>query len=685
MQLSDRVDIVKNVGAERLAKLNKLNIFTVGDLIEYFPRTYEDRSNIIKTEDLYPDEIATIRAKVVQKPQLIPYSKKFMVKAILRDATGAVEGVWFNMPFIKNSLSVGSEYIFTGKICEKNGKMQIIAPDFDIIKDGKVNLSNGRIVPTYSSVKNLSQKILRGIIFNTVEQAESLLFEFMPNDIMKKFELCDRKYAVRNIHFPESDEAFFKARKRLVFEEFFILQTRLLILKSHIEESTTKYKFENVSTKEILDLLPFSLTDAQQKVLEEIKSDLKSGRPMNRLVQGDVGSGKTAVAMATIFIAVNNNTQAALMAPTDVLAFQHYKSLEPIFDKLGKKCVYLSSAVKGKEKKKIYEQIELGNVDIIIGTHALIQDKVKFKNLAVAITDEQHRFGVMQRSKIEAKGENPHILVMTATPIPRTLGLILYGDLDVSTIDTLPPGRQKIDTFAVDESYHQRLYKFLYNNAKEGRQAYIICSMVESGGKNELKAVTEYTEKLKSEVFKDIKIEYVHGKMKNDEKQDVMERFATGEIDILVSTTVIEVGINVPNATIMVIEDAERFGLSQLHQLRGRVGRGAEKSYCVLVSNSKSKIAKKRLKIMTSTQNGFEISEQDLELRGPGDFFGTRQHGLPEFKIANLYKDMEILKEAQNATKILLENDSNLEKSENLMLKNRIDEIFSLNDNKVML
>ncbi|MDO5389257.1 MAG: ATP-dependent DNA helicase RecG, partial [Clostridia bacterium] len=506
-----------------------------------------------------------------------------------------------------------------------------------------------------------------------------------PSHILEKHNLCSREFAVRNIHFPINDDAFFKARRRLVFDELLLLQLHLLELKGNVCGKKSSILIEDHNDDEVRNELGFKLTKAQEKVLCEIKGDFKKGFVMNRLIQGDVGSGKTAVAMIAAYIAVKNGYQTVLMAPTDVLANQHYKSFCSVFEKLNIKCELLTSGLKKREKDRAYDNIESGYAKIIIGTHALIQDKVRYNNIGLVITDEQHRFGVRQREMLAEKGNEPHVLVMTATPIPRTLALILYGDLDISIIDELPPGREKVDTFAVDHGYYQRLYSFVRKEILKGRQTYIICPMIEENDKAELRAVISYTEELDRNIFPEFRVACVHGKMKNNEKQEIMEDFAKGNIDILVSTTVIEVGINVPNATLMIIENAERFGLSALHQLRGRVGRGSEKSYCVLVSDTKNKTSKERLKIMCKTNDGFVISEKDLTLRGPGDFFGTRQHGLPEMKIANLYKDIDILKEVQQTAIELYSNEKESNSVENSLLKTKIYNIFMTKVKKICL
>ncbi len=680
MELYDLVDTVKNIGAERKKKLNKLGIVTVLDLLEHFPRDYDDRSNFSKIDEINLNQVNIIKGKLHSKPDIFIKGRFQIVKAKIYDDSGSIDAVWFNQPYLRNTFKIGCEYVFSGKVVSKNNSIQLESPDFELYGDKEL-LSTGRIVPIYSSTSGLSQKIFRNIIKSVIDDTSDLIQEFIPEKIRKKYKLCERKFAIYNIHFPENDESFFIARKRLVFEELFLLQTKLLQVKGFLKKRECNVIINDYDTSEIRNMLPFSLTDAQENVFCEIINDFKSNVAMNRLIQGDVGSGKTVVAMMAAYIMAKNDYQTVLMAPTDVLANQHYESFLSVFESLGIKCVLLSGGLKKSEKRRVYEAIELGVADIIIGTHALIQDAVKYKNLGLVITDEQHRFGVRQRNKLAKKGDNPHIMVMTATPIPRTLALILYGDLDISIIDKLPPGRQKIDTIFVNSSYYERIFNFIKKEINSGKQIYIICPTIEENEKSELKAVEQYTEKLKNEIFPQFNVECIHGKFKADYKNYTMEQFSLGNIDILVATTVIEVGINVPNATVMLIENAERFGLAQLHQLRGRVGRGSEKSYCILVSDSKNKVAKERMKIMTSSSDGFVISEKDLELRGPGDFFGTRQHGIPELKIANLYKDIETLKVVQKASQELYIDDPLLMKDENKELANEMEKFFGTMDN----
>jgi len=532
----------------------------------------------------------------------------------------------------------------------------------------------GRIIPVYHLTEGLSQKFMRGIIKQALDGVENRSKEFINSELRKQYSLCERNFAIDNIHFPESHEGFFMARKRLVFEEFFLLETALFALKNKNKTTKNGKKFKNVKcADEFVSSLPYSLTNAQLRVIEDIKKDVAGKKIMNRLIQGDVGSGKTAVAMAAAFMAVRSGYQCALMAPTEVLSRQHYENFKKAFESFGINVVLLTGSLTAKQKRETYASIKNGKADIVIGTSAVIQDGVEFRSLALVITDEQHRFGVDQRGVLFDKGDDPHVLVMTATPIPRTLALILYGDLDVSIIDELPPGRQRIDTRAVDSRYHERIYNFIKKHVAEGRQAYIICPMVEEGEEEERKAAVNYAEELKKGPLKELRVGCLHGKMKPKEKQQIMEKFANGETDVLVSTTVIEVGIDVANANIIVIENAERFGLAQLHQLRGRVGRGKHESFCILITDSKTDIAKKRMDIMVKSADGFVISEKDLEIRGPGEFFGTRQAGVPELKIANIFSDMDVLKEAQKAAEKAARE---IDKDINAALKNEIERFF---------
>lgn len=538
--------------------------------------------------------------------------------------------------------------------------------------------THGKIIPIYPLTYGVSQNQIRKIIENGLTLVQEGLEETLPTYILDKYGLMDINLAINKIHFPKDFEEFEKARYRFAFEELLTMQLLLLNLKNKCMEKQTGIQFDkNIKMSNVINELPFKLTGAQLRALEDIDRDMESDRVMNRLLQGDVGSGKTVVAIIAAYKAVKSGYQMAIMAPTSILASQHLESFKEILEKFGIRCELLISNISAKKKKEIIEQIENGEIDVVIGTHSILQDNVKFKNLGLVITDEQHRFGVNQRSTIGAKGKNVDKLVMTATPIPRTLALILYGDLDISIIDELPPNRKKIETFAVGLSMEDRVNEFIKKQIGQGRQAYIVCPLVEESEEVEAKSVLELFEKYQTEVFADYRVAYIHGKLKQKEKEEIMEDFKNGNIDILISTTVIEVGVNVPNASVMVIQNAERFGLAALHQLRGRVGRGEYKSYCILKFKGRSENIRERMKVMQDTNDGFVISEKDLELRGAGEFFGTRQHGIPEFKVANLFEDMSILKKAQGLAIKILEDDPTLSKKENLCLKRAIDKKFS--------
>lgn len=674
VDLNKDVKYIKGVGPNRVKLLNKLNIFTLKDLITYYPRTYENRGiakNIIECIDGEETLICGVACGRISEVRL---KGKTMQKLIIRDETGTATITWFNQSYLKNMFEVGKEYKFYGKITNMFGKISMTSPVFD--KQGE-SKNTGKIIPIYSLTYNLSQNTIRKIIQNGLEEVEGNLKEVLPNYILKEFNLQEINKATLNIHFPKEFKDFENAKNRFVFEELLSVQLALLELKNGYQKEETGIQFsKEAKMSDIINKLPFRLTNAQRRVLEEIDNDMESSKPMNRLLQGDVGSGKTVISMCTAYKAVKCGYQAAIMAPTAILATQHLENFKKIFDGLGIKCELLISAMTKKRKAELLERLENGDIDILIGTHALLQENVIFKKLGLVVTDEQHRFGVKQRTTIVEKGQNPDVLVMTATPIPRTLALILYGDLDISIIDELPPNRKKIDTFAVPKTMDERVNNFIKKQIDEGRQAYIVCPLVEENEESDLKSVEKLYEKSKTETFPEYKVEYIHGKMKAKDKDIIMEKFKNKEIDILISTTVIEVGVDVPNSNIMVIEDAQRFGLAQLHQLRGRVGRGEYKSYCILKYEGKSETIRKRMKVMCDTNDGFIISEKDLELRGAGDFFGTMQHGIPEFKIANLFEDVQTLKIVQNlATKIILD-DPKLEKEENKLLRGLIKEKF---------
>ena len=675
IDLQKDVKYIKGVGPSRVILLNKLGIFTLNDLITYYPRTYEDRNKpkyICECED---GEEVLIEAVACNKMTNIRLKGKTMQKLIVRDETASATLTWFNQPYLRDKFSIGNKYKFFGKVSKRAGKITFNSPVYD---NEEKNQNTGRIIPIYPLTYGLSQSTIRKIMEAGVRDVYGNLDETLPEYIKKEYNLENINEATKHIHFPEEFKDFNIARNRLVFEELLSVQLALLQLKNNYmyEEKGIQFKSQ-VKISDVINTLPFKLTNAQRRVLEEIEQDMESDKTMNRLLQGDVGSGKTVVAMCAAYKAVKSGYQAAIMAPTAILATQHLENFKNILENLGIRCELLISGITKKKKEDILQRLENGEIDILIGTHAIIEENVVFKNLGLVVTDEQHRFGVKQRTKIAEKGKNPDVLVMTATPIPRTLALILYGDLDISIIDELPPNRKKIETIAVGKQMTDRINNFIKQQVKEGRQAYIVCPLVEENEEMDLKSVEKLYQTYSTEVFSEYKVEYIHGKMKPKEKDEIMEKFKNKEIDILISTTVIEVGVDVPNANIMVIENAERFGLAQLHQLRGRVGRGEYQSYCILKCEGKSENTRKRMKVMVETNDGFIISEKDLELRGSGDFFGTMQHGLPEFKIANLFEDIEILKIVQSVAMKILEADPKLEQEENQPLNNLIRDKFA--------
>ena len=651
--IDNSINELKQVGAARAAKLNKLNIYTIRDLIEHFPRDYSDRSQVHKIGDLIPATVNTVRAVVTTRAEAVFSGSRSVVRLRIQDDTGVLFIVWFNQPYLTHVFKNHEEYIFTGMVKEiktysANITLEMQVPEYEKWNEGEA-LSGGRIVPIYPSTGKLGQKILRSLINSALQMAEGIE-EFLPENILNAYNLFDRGRAVSSIHFPESGEDFFAARRRLVFNELLCSQLAMFQIKGKVKQLMGKSIVWPVDA--FIKSLPFNLTSSQQTSLDDILDDMKKTYVMNRLIQGDVGSGKTAVAMAAAYAVISSGYQVAIMAPTEVLARQHFKSFSMAFEAFAIPTDLVTGSLKRSEKNRAYKGISSGDTKMIIGTHALIQEKLDFYNLALVITDEQHRFGVNQRFLLSQKGNAPHILVMTATPIPRTLALILYGDLDISVIDELPPGRQPINTYYVNSGYRARIHSFIKKQLEEGRQAYIVCPMIDEAEEKTLRAVNEYAEEI-AEALPGIKTACLHGKMKPDEKHGVLDAFSKNIVKVLISTTVIEVGINVPNATVMLIENAERFGLAALHQLRGRVGRGLHKSYCILISDTRSKTAITKLKAMAQTCDGFALSDIDLKLRGAGDFFGVRQHGLPEFKIANLYKDISILKDAQEVAKAL--------------------------------
>ena len=645
------IQFLKGVGSARAKAFARLGVKTVGDLLYFFPRSYEDRSVSKNIEDCVIGETVCLSITVSSAVRETRFRRNMALYSVLiTDNTGTMEAVWFNNKYIKNQISPGMKLVMYGKVGNKRKKLCIENPVFEKQGEGRYT---GKIVPLYPLTGGLVQKNVQSIMEIALENVDNLS-EYIPPEILKEYNLPGIHYSMKNIHFPESLNHYRKARERFVFEELLVLQLALFSQKGTLTK-TPGYVFENISGSELIkNNIPYKLTNAQKRTLNDIIADFKSGRQMNRLVQGDVGSGKTVVAAMAMFLAWRNGFQSVLMAPTEILAAQHYESLKETFRNTGINVVLLTGGLSAADKKMAYESIESGLADVVVGTHAVIEKKAVYHKLGLVIADEQHRFGVGQRAKLCAKGNNPHMLIMSATPIPRTLALILYGDLDISVIDELPPGRKPVKTYSVGEDMRKRIYAFIEKNINEGRQAYVVCPLIEETESSDLQDVENLTTRLR-EIFPHIPVGMMHGKMKPKDKDEIMSEFSAGRIKILVSTTVIEVGVNVPNATVMIIENAERFGLSQLHQLRGRVGRGANQAYCILFAHGNGEVTRKRMETMCESNDGFYISEQDLKLRGPGDFFGIRQHGLPEMKIANLFQDRDVLKKAQEAAKHISE------------------------------
>ena len=668
--LEKDIQFIKGVGPAKAKLFSNIGINNLHDLITYYPRTYEDRTNSVNILDTPDGEDVLIRAKVMTRMVEIPTNSGLKIyKITVADESGSCQVTWYNQSYLKNMFSVGSIYKFYGKMTNNFGRREMSSPVFD--KDGENN-NTGKIIPIYNLTYGLTQNTIRKVIENGVREAKDEIEETLPYYILKSYNLMGLREATIKIHFPQSFEDFENARRRLAFEELLLMQISLFNLKNQYTLEKGVVFDKKVSLYDVINNLPFKLTNAQIRVLEEIERDMESNKNMNRLVQGDVGAGKTILSIIAAYKAVKSGYQVAVMAPTAILATQHLNNFKNILEQYDIRCELLVSGLTKKAKTELLDDLKQGKINIIIGTHALLEDNVEFKNLGFVVTDEQHRFGVRQRGILAEKGQNPDIIVMTATPIPRTLALILFGDLDISIVDELPPNRQPVETFAVGKSMENRVNVFIAKQIQEGRQAYIVCPLVEENEEIDAKSVMELVDKYKNEVFSEFRVEHLHGKMKPKEKNEIMDRFKNGGVDILISTTVIEVGVDVPNATMMVIENAERFGLAQLHQLRGRVGRGKYKSFCILKYKGNSDIIRERMKVMVETSDGFVISEKDLELRGTGEFFGTRQHGIPDFKVANLFQDMDLLKMVQAVAVKILEEDPKLEKEENEMLKKNL-------------
>lgn len=675
-----KITELKGIGEKYAQLLGRLSVYTVEDLVGLYPRDYELYQEPAFISTLSPDYENTnvvIDGVVSKKIDVYHTGKLAVISTFINDENGdRIKCTWFNMPFLKSSLKLGMRYIFRGRFVIKNGIKILEQPQ--MYTRSQYSEIEGTMQPIYPLTKGLSNKTVANAVHQALEKFDAgLEKEYIPGYVRQKNELAEHNYAVVNIHFPKSMEDYIQARKRLAFEEFFLFVLAVRSLRNSNERIPNGYIIQNDSrTDDFIEKLPFSLTNGQKSAWTEVKKNMSGKGLMSRLIQGDVGSGKTIIAVLALMNTAYAGYQAAMMVPTEVLAKQQYDSITKMFNNMGVELnvSLLVGSMTAAAKRKVYEDIENGRADIVIGTHAVIQEKVIFKNLALVITDEQHRFGVNQRRDLSDKGNNPHILVMSATPIPRTLAIIVYGDLDISVIDELPAERLPIKNCVVDESYRPNAYKFIENQVHAGRQAYVICPMVEDSENIEAENVIDYAKKLSGELSDDIKVEYLHGKMKASQKNEIMEKFSKNEINVLVSTTVIEVGVNVPNATVMMVENAERFGLAQLHQLRGRVGRGGFQSYCIFVSGNKSKKTKDRLEILNKTNDGFKIAEEDLKLRGPGDFFGVRQSGDFDFGIADIYTDAKVLKSASEAAGEVLDKDPELELEENRYLAEKVSE-----------
>ena len=679
-ELDTSVRYIKGIGEKKAQAFGKLGVFSLFDLVSYFPSRYEDRTRFSPIAAAAPGEYVCIRALVADTPRLIRIRRGMeLVKFRAVDESGSVDITYFNQNYMKDAIKRGDSMCFYGRIELGGGRRSMANPACE--PEDRPRGVTGCIMPVYRLNSSLNQRTVRDAVRQGLAACADSLPDFLPESVRVRNGLAQARYAYANIHFPPDFEALAIARRRLVFEELFVLACALGAMRSERSRSSG-IKLEPRDMERFYSALPFAPTGAQRRAIAEAAADMTGGFAMNRLVQGDVGSGKTLVAAALCWLCRENGYVSAFMAPTEILAEQHFATLSALLAPFGMRVGRLTGSMSAKEKREAKAAISSGEYDLVVGTHALFSEDVEYARLGLIVTDEQHRFGVKQRSALIGKGEGPHVLVMSATPIPRTLALIIYGDLDVSIIDELPPGRRKVDTFAVDGSFRERLYGFIRKLAAEGRQVFVVCPKVEDDESEEsdskLKSAEEHAKELAAE-FPELRVACVHGRMKPKEKDEVMAAFVRGETDILVATTVIEVGVDVPNAALMVVENAERFGLSQLHQLRGRVGRGGFKSWCILISDSKGEDVKARLSIMSRTNNGFEISEEDLRLRGPGDFFGSRQHGLPEMHVADLGADTQVLKTAQEEAKALLAADPGLELPEHAALRERIAAMFKNN------
>ena len=664
---------LKGVGEKTGKLFERLGIRTVRDLLSYYPRDYQAYERPVPIGQLKEQRIMSVESALATSADLLRFNRMQLVSAQIRDLTGSLQLAWYNMPYMRSHLKTGEMYVFRGRVAKKRGRLVMEQPE--VFTPEAYEALEDSLQPVYGQTRGLGNKAIVKMVRQALE-VRQMEREYMPGDIRRRQELAEINYALERIHFPADRAELLFARKRLVFDEFFLFLTGVKRLKEHRENKASSYIIrETALAVRLKESLPYRLTRAQEQAFADVCRDMGGGFVMNRLIQGDVGSGKTIVAVLALLSAAENGFQGALMAPTEVLARQHFESITKLFADCGieKRLVLVTGSMTAKEKREAYAAIASHEADIVIGTHALIQEKVVYDKLALVITDEQHRFGVGQRELLSGKGDSPHVLVMSATPIPRTLAIILYGDLDISVIDELPAGRRAIKNCVVDPGWRPKAYAFIENQVAQGRQAYVICPMVEASEMIEAENVVDYTKSLRKELPDFIRVEYLHGKMKAKDKNRIMEEFAAGEIQVLVSTTVIEVGVNVPNATVMMIENAERFGLAQLHQLRGRVGRGADQSYCIMINGSGDGDAAKRLDILNKSNDGFFIASEDLRLRGPGDIFGLRQSGDLEFRLADIFTDADVLKRASLEVSRLFAEDPGLEKEEHKELRARIE------------
>lgn len=669
MQITDSVRTVKGIGEKAEQCLNRMNIYTVGDLLEHYPRDYDEFKPIRPIESLTEGELVAVEGSLLARPQMKTAGRLKILTITLQDETGCILVTWFNMPFLRNQLKMGTRYILRGKIAKKNGRLVLEQPKMYTKEEFYRQV--GKLRPIYPLTAGITNHAITKALERCLKETENLR-EFLPPEIRKRQQLVEYKKALRQLHFPADKKEMREGRTRLVFDELFLYALALTYIKKNGAVPSTYVIEDKREVSEFMEKLPYSLTGAQTKVYREIMEDMTGGFVMNRLVQGDVGSGKTIVAVLALYQIVLNGGQGAFMVPTEVLARQHYRSLCDMLAERGVRIGLLTGSLTAKQKREGQEKTASGEWDIIVGTHAMIQDKVEFSNLALVITDEQHRFGVKQRETLFKKGKEPHVLAMSATPIPRTLALILYGDMDLSVIDERPANRLSIKNCVVNTDYRPNAYKFMKQQIDLGRQVYIICPMVEESEESELENVMIYTEELRGIFPASVRIDSLHGKMRTQEKEEIMERFSRGKTDILVSTTVIEVGIDVPNATVMMIENAERFGLAQLHQLRGRVGRGQEQSYCILMTGHETKESRERLSVLAGSNDGFYIAREDLKIRGQGDLFGIRQSGEQVFRLADIFEDAAILKRAGEEAEQFTEDEIALLYKKNERLKERI-------------